>query len=90
VATQVGAYAGMPGAMGSFAPAADGEQRHGSFGDIDRDEITTYENGTRHVRIASHHQLEQGLAEAGLDADAIATDVAAVHDGRVLVLVTAN
>jgi Kef-type K+ transport system membrane component KefB len=87
-ATAVGAYAGTPGAMGSFAPTATGE-RHGSFGDIDRDEITTYENGTRHVRIASHHELEQGLAEAGLDADAIAKDVAAVHDGRVLVLVTA-
>jgi Kef-type K+ transport system membrane component KefB len=88
-ATSVGAYAGMPGAMGSFAPGAAGEQRHGSFGDIDRDEITTYENGTRHVHIASHHELEKGLAEAGLDADAIAKDVAAVHEGRVLVLVTA-
>jgi Kef-type K+ transport system membrane component KefB len=88
-ATKVGAFAGMPGAMGSFAPAAAGEQRPGSFGDIDRDEIATYENGTRHVHIASHHQLEAGLAEAGLDADAIAKDVAAVHDGRVLVLVTA-
>jgi Kef-type K+ transport system membrane component KefB len=88
-ATAVGAYAGTPGAMGSFAPVAAGEQRRGSFGDIDRDEITTYENGTHHVRVASHHQLETGLAEAGLDAGAIAKDVAAVHDGRVLVLVTA-
>jgi Kef-type K+ transport system membrane component KefB len=89
-ATEVGAYAGTPGAMGSFAPAAAGAQRHGSFGDIDRDEITTYENGTRHVHVASHHELEKGLAESGLDAGAIATDVAAVHDGRVLVLVTAE
>jgi Kef-type K+ transport system membrane component KefB len=87
-ATAVGAYAGTPGAMGSFAPGADG-QRHGSFADIDRDEITTYENGTRHVHVASHHELEKGLAAAGLDAEAIAKDVAAVHDGRVLVLVTA-
>jgi Kef-type K+ transport system membrane component KefB len=88
-AGEVGAYAGMPGAMGSFAAGA-GEQRNGSFADIDRDEITTYENGTRHVRIASHHELEQQLAEAGLDDDAVAKDVAAVHDGRVLVLVTAG
>ncbi|HET8754632.1 MAG TPA: cation:proton antiporter [Solirubrobacteraceae bacterium] len=88
-AMEVGAFAGMPGAMGSFAPATAGEQRHGSFGDIDRDEIAIYENGTRHVHVASHHELEKGLAEAGLDAGAIAKDVAAVHDGRVLVLVTA-
>ena len=87
-ATTVGAYAGMPGAMGSFAPAAAGEQRHGSFGDIDRDEITTYENGTRHVRVVSHHELARRLSEAGLDADTVAADVAAVHEGRVLVLVT--
>jgi Kef-type K+ transport system membrane component KefB len=86
-AGQVGAYAGAAGAMGSFASVAP-EQRNGSFGDIDRDEVTTYENGTRHVRIASHHELEQRLMEAGLDADAVAKDVAAVHDGRVLVLVT--
>jgi Kef-type K+ transport system membrane component KefB len=87
----VGAYAGVPGstadAMGSFAPAA-GEQRRGSFGDIDREEIVTYENGVRRVHVASHHELERRLAEAGLDPDAVAADVAAVHDGRVLVLVT--
>ena len=41
--------------MGSFADA--GEQRRGSFGDIDRDEITTYENGVRRVHVASHHEL---------------------------------
>jgi hypothetical protein len=88
----VGAYAGMAGspadAMGSFASGA-GEQRRGGFGDIDRDEIATYENGVRRVHIASHHELAKRLSEAGLDADAVAADVAAVHDGRVLVLVTA-
>jgi Kef-type K+ transport system membrane component KefB len=88
-ATEVGAYAGMPGAMGSFAPAAAGERRNGSFGDIDRDEITTYENGVRRVHIASHRELARRLSEAGLDDRAVAADVAAVHAGRVLVLVTA-
>ena len=91
-AVTVGTYAGMAGstadAMGSFA-SGPGEQRRGSFGDIDRDEITTYENGVRRVHIASHHELSKRLAQAGLDADAVAADVAAVHDGRVLVLVTA-
>jgi Kef-type K+ transport system membrane component KefB len=91
-ADTVGAYAGAAGstadAMGSFANGA-GEQRRGGFGDVDRDEITTYENGVRRVHIASHHELAKRLSEAGLDADAVAADVAAVHDGRVLVLVTA-
>jgi hypothetical protein len=91
-AVTIGGYAGMTGstadAMGSFTTGA-GEQRRGSFGDIDRDEITTYENGVRRVHIASHHGLSKRLSEAGLDADAVAADVAAVHDGRVLVLVTA-
>jgi Kef-type K+ transport system membrane component KefB len=91
-AVTVGGYAGMTDstadAMGSFATGA-GEQRRGSFGDIDRDEITTYEDGVRRVHVASHHELSKRLSEAGLDADAVAADVAAVHDGRVLVLVTA-
>jgi len=91
-AVTVGAYAGRTGstgdAMGTFASGA-GEQRRGGFGDIDRDEVTTYENGVRRVHIASHHELSKRLSQAGLDADAVAADVAAVHDGRVLVLVTA-
>ena len=88
-AREVGAYAGTAGAMGSFATGS-GDQRNGSFGDIDRDEVTTYENGTRHVRIASHHELEKRLVEAGLDAETAAADVARVHEGRVLVRVTSG
>jgi hypothetical protein len=87
----VGAFAGPSGsaadAMGSFAPGA-GEQRRGGFGDADRDEVVTYADGVRRVHIASHHELERRLAEAGLDAGAVAADVAALHHGRVLVLVT--
>ena len=40
------------------------------------------------MHVASHHELERLLADAGLDAAAIAKDVAALHQGRVLVLVT--
>ena len=91
-AVTVGAYAGATGStadtMGSFASGAD-EQRRGGFGAIDRDEITTDENGVRRVLIASHHELSKRLSEAGLDPAAVAADVAAVHEGRVLVLVTA-
>jgi hypothetical protein len=39
--------------------------------------------------VASHHELERRLSQAGLDADQVAADVAALHHGRVLVLVEA-
>ena len=73
---------------GSFAAAA-GYARRGSFGDADRDVIATYDDGVRRVHVASHRELERVLGDAGLDADAIAADVAAIHHGRVLVLVAA-
>ena len=89
----VGTFAGAPAssgeAMGSFAHGA-GEQRRGGFDDIDRDAVTVYADGVRHVHVASHHELERLLADAGLDAAAIAKDVAALHQGRVLVLVSAS
>jgi hypothetical protein len=88
----IGAFAGTSVSpadpMGSFAAAA-GYARRGSFGDADRDVIATYEDGVRRVHVASHRELERVLGDAGLDADAIAADVAAIHHGRVLVLVAA-
>jgi hypothetical protein len=38
------------------------------------------------VRIASHHNLKKMLLDAGLDEATAATDVEALHHGRVLVL----
>ena len=88
----VGTYAGTTGStadpMGSFAAGA-GSARRGGFGDADRDMIATYDDGVRRVHVASHRELERVLAGAGLDEDAIAADVAAIHHGRVLVLVAA-
>jgi hypothetical protein len=85
----VGAYAGAPrstaDAMGAFA--GNGDERRGGFGDADRDVVVTYRDGVRRVHVASHHELERRLAAAGLEAGAIAADVAALHHGRVLVLV---
>jgi hypothetical protein len=69
-------------AMGTFARGR-GKQRRGSYGDIDRDTVTTYESGLKRTRIASHRRLEKLLVDAGLDT----TDVGALHAGRVLVLV---
>jgi len=87
----VGAFAGATGssadAMGAFANGA-ADERRGGFGDVDRDVITTYRDGVRRVHVASHRELEHVLAGAGLDAGAVAADVASLHHGRVLVLVT--
>jgi len=87
----VGAFAGATGSsadpMGAFANGA-ADERRGGFGDVDRDVITTYRDGVRRVHVASHRELEHVLAGAGLDAGAVAADVASLHHGRVLVLVT--
>jgi hypothetical protein len=86
----VGAYAGVGhsgrDAMGSFSGDAD-EQRRGGFRDVDRETVTTYRDGVERVRIASHHNLEQMLLDAGLDEATAASDVEALHHGRILVLV---
>ena len=86
----VGAYAGAARsgreAMGSFA-GADGARRRGGFSDVDRETVTTYRAGVRRVRVASHHNLERMLVDAGLDEASARADVDALHRGRVLVLV---
>ena len=87
----VGSFAGSTGSsadgMGSFTEGA-GEQRRGGFDDIDRDAVTVYADGVSRMHVTSHHELERLLGEAGLSDEAISKDVAALHDGRVLVLVT--
>ena len=89
-AETVGAYAGVGHsgreAMGTFAGDADA-QRRGGFSDVDRETVTTYRAGVTRVRVASHHNLERMLVDAGLDAASARADVDALHRGRVLVLV---
>ena len=95
----VGSFAGEAGAAGSFADephdAREGmgtfagdasDMRTGGFGDIDRETVTTYENGVRRVRIASHRDLERMLVDAGLEPEVAEKDVDALHHGRILVL----
>jgi hypothetical protein len=88
---EVGAFAGQGGdrmaAMGSFAgaSAAGGE---GVFANADRDVVVTHSDGEEHSRVAGHQQLKGLLVDAGLDEPTAETDVRALHDGRVLVLVT--
>ena len=73
-------------AAGTFAGDPD-TQRRGSYGDTDRDTVTTSRSGARRTRIASHHSLEQRLVNAGLDPAHAAAEVHALHAGRVLVLI---
>jgi hypothetical protein len=86
---RVGAYAGAAHsgreAMGAFAGDADA-QRSGGFSDVDRETVTTYGEGVRRVRIASHQNVLRMLTDAGLDETTAAADVAALHAGRSLVL----
>lgn len=72
---------------GSFAGdgAAGGE---GVFGNADRDVVVTYSDGREHSRVAGHRRLKRLLVDAGLEEEAAESDVRALHDGRVLVLVT--
>jgi hypothetical protein len=87
---QAGSFADAPqssrAGAGSYAGDAD-EQRRGGFGDIDRETVTSYRNGVPHVQIASHRNLKRMLVEVGLDEATAETDVAALHHGRILVLV---
>jgi hypothetical protein len=89
--SHVGAYAGEGGdraaAMGSFGgdSAAGGE---GVFANADRDVVVTHSDGAEQARVAGHRKLKELLIDAGLDEPTAETDVRALHDGRVLVLVT--
>jgi hypothetical protein len=89
--SHVGAFAGegddRGAATGSFAgdSAAGGE---GVFANADRDVVVTHSDGEEHSRVAGHQQLKRLLVDAGLDEPTAETDVRALHDGRVLVLVT--
>jgi hypothetical protein len=89
-AQTVGSYANIAhsgrDAMGTFAGDPD-NQRRGSFGDSDRDTVTTYMAGVKRTRIASHRTLKKILIAAGLEQAIATANVDALHAGRVLVLV---
>ena len=70
--------------MGAFA---GGVQRGGSFADADRDVVTTYPGGVERMHVAGHQRVLRLLRDAGLDDQTAQRDVAALHDGRVVVLV---
>jgi hypothetical protein len=93
VATQahVGAFAGegheRAARRGSFARDA-GSAREGVFGNADRDVVVTYSDGREQSRVTGHGSLKRLLVDAGIEDDSAESDVRALHDGRVLVLMT--
>jgi len=88
--SRVGAFAGeghrRSTSRGTFAGGGAGGE--GVFGNADRDVVVTYSDGREHSRVAGHRSLKRLLVDAGLDEQAADADVHALHDGRVLVLVT--
>ena len=88
---EVGGFAGAgderSAPAGSFGgdAAVSGE---GVFANADRDVVVTHSDGEEQVRVAGHGKLKSLLVDAGLDDATAETDVRALHDGRVLVLVT--
>jgi hypothetical protein len=103
-AQDAGSFAGAvaPSAeVGSFAGAGNDRATHaGSFGgatasttegvfaNADRDVVVTGFGGREQARVAGHRKLKELLIEAGLDDATAEDDVEALHDGRVLVLVS--
>jgi len=71
--------------MGAFAGTAV-DQRGGSFADADRETVTSYPGGVERRHVAGHRRLRRLLLDAGLDEATAERDVAALHEGRILVL----
>jgi hypothetical protein len=83
----VGDFAGQHAEGHERGHFAGGEQRGGSFADSNREQVISYPGGVEHTHIASHHEIERLLTEAGLDEAAAKRDLESLHAGRVLVLV---
>jgi hypothetical protein len=90
-AAEVGSFTGAgtersthAGSFGGATAAAT----EGVFANADRDVVVTGFGGREQARVAGHHKLKQLLVEAGLDDATAERDVEALHDGRVLVLVS--
>ncbi len=96
------ARAAAPAAeVGSFAGAGNDRSTHagrfggataaateGVFANADRDIVVTGFGGREQARVAGHHKLKELLVQAGLDDATAERDVEALHEGRVLVLVS--
>lgn len=85
---EVGDFAGeheSEEGAGTFAGSA-AAQREGSFGDVDRETVTSFPAGVERQKITGHAELRKLLLEAGLDKATVDRDVDELHAGRTLVL----
>ena len=73
-------------ATGSFAGDPD-LQREGSFGDVDRVVIVTYNDDSESARVTGYRGVRQLLRRAALDDDAVDGAVTELHGGHAVVLV---
>ena len=71
---------------GGFAGDPD-QQRQGSFGDVDRVVIVTYDDDAERARVTSLRGVRQLLGRAALGDDAVARSLNELHRGRAVVLV---
>jgi hypothetical protein len=71
---------------GGFAGDPD-QQRQGSFGDVDRVVIVTYDDDAERARVTGLRGVRQLLGRAALGDDAVARAVNELHRGRAVVLV---
>jgi hypothetical protein len=90
----VGTYAGQVHRrhlrIGSFATGSstgDRDRRRGSFADVERVVILTYEDDPVRARVTDHRGVRQLLRRAALDNDAVDRAVKDLHDGHTVVLV---
>jgi hypothetical protein len=90
----VGTYAGQVHRrhlrIGSFATGSftgDPDRREGSFADVERIVILTYEDDAARSRVTGHRGVRQLLRRAGLDNDAVDRAVKELHIGHKVVLV---
>jgi hypothetical protein len=85
----VGTFAGLPRrrrqGTGAFAGDPD-RQRKGSFGDVERDVIVTFDQGAEHLRIATPRTLRRLLRVVTLDGEPADHLVDELHVGHGLVL----
>jgi hypothetical protein len=72
---------------GSFAPGHDAHaERLGSFGQVDRDTVTSFPGAMEDVSVVSHRRLVALLVEAGVDREVAEADVEALHEGKLLIV----
>jgi hypothetical protein len=74
---------------GAFAGDPDG-QRQGSFADVERDVIVSFDGGAPHPHIATHRALRRLLAAVTLDGEPADRLVEELHHGRGLVVADAE